>query len=784
MDYSMMRVVLSSLGTPSSVSLIVQGSYGIAGEDISLSSGTQYTLTRQGDAIFIQDNRKKWELGSRCMFERQDGSFNTGLRICNTAYGWRHYLGNMEVRIAEEGLRLINHIYLEEYLYGVLPYEMSNAWPLEALKSQAVAARTYAVRCKNPPADYDLGDTVSNQIYKGYDGSKTRCIQAVDETAGQVVAWHDAFAGTYYTASNGGRVQSTANHWGGALPYSQVREDPYDARSAQNPHRSWSVAYSRLSVDPGLEARLIPHIQESLDARGYRGNAEDIDIIQIKSMAADAPDESGRHHALSVSLMVAAKKRRGGAAETVEQPLTLGCGEIRSVLGVKSLLFTLQTTEDQCILQGAGYGHGIGMSQYGAREMADAGMTISDIISFYYPGTTLTTLALHPPENAGESAASSGDTAPTADTGDTNAEEDRYGTVDVTTSLNVRQGPGLQYQKTGTLPDGTRVRILLAQEEWTQVQAGDMTGYVYTAYIKPDAAAEQAPTPEPAEREQPPSEDAIPPPNKERQRGIVTASALYVRSGPSTKNHQMGLYIRGTPVEVTGRAGNWYQIEFSDTQGYLYSQYIRILGPGEEEEVTGAGIITASWLNVRTGPGIQHPRAARLKEGTQVEITAAEGLWYQIRYGGQAGYVYGGYVNRISETQDGEKRQVLTGITRVPRANIRSGPSLWSQRMGALDQGDTVQILGAENGWYFFEYQGAQAYVHASLVDIDGGRTARVTASSLNIRSGPGTSHPVAGSLREGSTVAVLSEEGDWTRILQGDGTGYVYSAYLDKLSG
>ena len=345
------------------------------------------------------------------------------------------------------------------------------------------------------------------------------------------------------------------------------------------------------------------------------------------------------------------------------------------MLGAKSLLFTLQTTEDQCILQGAGYGHGIGMSQYGARQMAEEGLVVSDILAFYYPGTDLKTLSLNAPAAAEESAGTASEkTASVADTGDTNAEEDRYGTVDVTTSLNVRQGPGLQYQKTGTLSDGTRVRILLSQEEWTQIQAGDITGYVYTAYVKPDTAAEQNPTPEPTQQEQPPTEDAAPPPNKERQRGIVTASALYVRSGPSTKNHQMGLYVRGAQVEIIGREGNWYQIEFADTQGYLYSQYIRILQPGEEEAVTGTGIITASWLNVRSGPGIQYARTARLKEGTQVEVIAAEGSWYQIRYDGQTGYVYGGYVNRIPETQRGERRQVLTGAINAPRVNIRSGP--------------------------------------------------------------------------------------------------------------
>lgn len=782
-DYSTVRVMLSSLGTPSSVSIIIEGAYRLTGRDIPLASGTAYTLSRRGDDIVLSDGGQEWNLGGRCFFERQDASFSTGIRVCNTAYGWCHYLGNMEVRPAESGLCLINHIYLEQYLYGVVPYAMNEAWPLEALKSQAVAARTYAVRCKAPVAEYDLGDTASHQIYKGFDASKARSIQAVDETAGQVVAWQEGFAGTYYTPSNGGRIQSAANHWGVFLPYSVVKDDPYDAANPQNPHRAWSVSYNRLSVDPELESRLIPHIREALSARGYRDGAGDIDILQIKSMNAGPADESGRRRSVSLSLMVQARRRQGGELETVEQPVEIAAGDIQNVLGVKSLLFTVETTDEQCTIIGSGKGHGIGMSQYGARQMAEEGFTAADILAFYFPGTELQTLSLRAPELPGDPGEAAWD-AEMAHTGDSYAEENRYGTVEVTTSLNVRQGPGLQYQKTGSLADGTRVRILLAGEEWTQIQAGDLMGYVYSANIRPDTPAEQNPTPEPAQQEEPHEEVAAPPPDKNRQREVVTASALFVRSGPSTKNHQMGLCVPGASEQPPLRAGEWFQIAYSDSEGYQYSQNIRILRPGEKKKVSGTGITTAEWLNVRTGPGIQYPRSDRLREGTEVEILAVEGEWCQIRYDGQTGYGYAGYISQIPENSEGGIPMRLTGIVNAPRINVRSGPSLWSDRMGSLQKGEVIQIRGAEDGWYFFNYQGVQAYVHAGFITVSGRPTARVTASSLNIRSGPGNLHPVSGRLRAGSTVTVLSETRDWTAILQGDGMGYVYSAYLEKLSG
>src|SRR5699024_953626 len=94
------------------------------------------------------------------------------------------YMGNMEISVAGSGMQLINHIYIEDYLYGVLPYEMPNSWELEALKAQAIAARSLAASwIKSNKEPYDVVDTVNNQVYKGYNAGAKRCIQAVNETS-------------------------------------------------------------------------------------------------------------------------------------------------------------------------------------------------------------------------------------------------------------------------------------------------------------------------------------------------------------------------------------------------------------------------------------------------------------------------------------------------------------------------------------------------------------------------------------------------------------------------
>ena len=217
-DYSFIRIMLTSMGTPDRISLRVEGLYSIPQIGDELINKGSYEICVEGGQLILRHNSTFRVLGSRFMFKSEDPSFSNYLRILNNSYGWTNYLGDMEVRLVDGGIRLINHVFLEYYLYGVVPYEMSNSWPLEALKAQAIAARTYAVRCRSSHSYFDLYDTEVSQVYRGYDPSKQNAIQAVNETYSMVLKYDNDFASTYYSSSNGGRTEACGNLWGRVFP--------------------------------------------------------------------------------------------------------------------------------------------------------------------------------------------------------------------------------------------------------------------------------------------------------------------------------------------------------------------------------------------------------------------------------------------------------------------------------------------------------------------------------------------------------------------------------------
>jgi stage II sporulation protein D len=147
------------------------------------------------------------------------------------------YRGQLEVAVERGRLRAINHVGLEAYLYGVVPDEMPHTWHPEALKAQAVVARSYALAVRRSGGAFDLYDDVRSQVYNGITAEETPSNAAVDATAGQVLLYDGAVARTFFFSTSGGRTASVADVWGGApIPYLVSVEDPYDAAS---PHHRW-----------------------------------------------------------------------------------------------------------------------------------------------------------------------------------------------------------------------------------------------------------------------------------------------------------------------------------------------------------------------------------------------------------------------------------------------------------------------------------------------------------------------------------------------------------------
>ncbi|HHU48103.1 MAG: SpoIID/LytB domain-containing protein [Caldicoprobacterales bacterium] len=486
-DYSTIRVKLSSMGTKTSIPVTVQGSYTIKeNPSVQLEQRT-YTVRLENGKLILTDGSKSWSFGTKITFQRNYGT----LKINNTSYKSVNYLGDMEFRVDGSSIILINHVHLELYLYGVVPNEMPDSWHMEALKAQAIAARTYAVdkihvRTKYT---YDLVDTQSSQVYIGYNKSRSRSIQAVDATMGQVLKYGSSFAQTFYSSSNGGMTESSANIFSQDLPYLIVKEDPYDVKNTSNSKATWTESFKKSPVDPGLQKKIIEKIKSSLKSKGYSTADADIIIKSLKELTVDH-NESGRLDKGRLVVILDAKKP-DGKVETIEETVSLTKTNAKSFLNLYSLLFEVEDTGDEIVLKGGGFGHGVGMSQYGAYQMAKEGNSFEDILNFYYPGTNLASLGIKAPQD----------------------------------------------------PD----------------------------YVPSEPSQPDPPKPDPTT---PPTDPALPP--DQEKTGIVTASKLNIRSGPGTKNHVVGMVVKGKRVTVHEKIGDWYRITYNGINGYVHGSYIQI----------------------------------------------------------------------------------------------------------------------------------------------------------------------------------------------------------------
>ena len=236
-DQSIVRVKLS-VGTPTVFDFTLQGNYTVEQDSsLKLTAGA-YRIKVDSGVIKLYSGSTFLYAGSSIYIEERapfENAYNYA-SLKTTIYGTNKYLGDIEFRYDSGHIDVINHIYLDYYLYGVVPYEMSNSWPIEALKTQAVAARTYAVRYMGG-GSYDMVDTSANQVYHGYDETKTNAIAAVNGTAKMVLMCDGALVPTYYSASNGGQVDIPQHIWSKSakvMPYHVIQEDTYDVLN------SWS----------------------------------------------------------------------------------------------------------------------------------------------------------------------------------------------------------------------------------------------------------------------------------------------------------------------------------------------------------------------------------------------------------------------------------------------------------------------------------------------------------------------------------------------------------------
>ena len=202
------RVYLSSIASNTSVDVTVDGSYSIGGDaSRAIPRGARLTVQNSGGTLLLTLNGQTQTMGSRFKLRRHQTSDNNGVYIAQARKPQSLYPGDIEFIAKGGNVQIVVHVYMEDYMRGVLPYEMDNSFPLEALKAQAVAARTYALKKMSAQAaTYDVVDTTSDQVYNGTPSGNERCAQAVQETSGIVGTVNGAVSYTHLTLPTTARV--------------------------------------------------------------------------------------------------------------------------------------------------------------------------------------------------------------------------------------------------------------------------------------------------------------------------------------------------------------------------------------------------------------------------------------------------------------------------------------------------------------------------------------------------------------------------------------------------
>ncbi|MDZ8023236.1 MAG: SpoIID/LytB domain-containing protein [Nostoc sp. SerVER01] len=268
--------------------------------------------------------------------------------------GDRWYRGRTLVVPTEKGLTAVNWVDDQEYLYSVLGGEMNASWPQEALKAQAIAARTYALyereKQRNNPV-YDLGNTPDRwQIYKGVISESPATYKAVDETGGQVLTYKNKIILSVFHACSGGHTENVEDVWGNNLPYLRAVQD-YDQNISEC---NWVKSFSPSEISSKFP--------------------------EVGSVTAIVPETFSPFRSVKVLKIVGNKGTKVLQGE-----------QVRTALKLKSTRFSVSKGADgSFVLQGLGFGHGLGLSQWGAYNLARQGVNHLQILGHYYKGVALT----------------------------------------------------------------------------------------------------------------------------------------------------------------------------------------------------------------------------------------------------------------------------------------------------------------------------------------------------------------------------------------------------------
>ena len=485
---------------------------------------------------------------------------------------------------AAEGLFLVNRVYIEDYLVGVLPFEIGDDAPAEALKAQAIVARNYAVRSIRSTNFFDVYDTSRSQVYRGIPSNAPNTPQAVQATAGQVLFYNGSPIKAYFSASNGGYTEAANNQWTNENDSGPdvVKEDPYDLayasthsyNSGKNPYlETVTIPKKPVGDEAAVQAlmnnALLPALTEYPSLTAAEVSVSDI-VMEVNNTCASSA--CMRHHVTAptcshfcgIDVTFTGLVLANGADRLEDVPFEKTAHIADTDLYVNpesgkpygffknSELGKYWLFEDESganyIIRHARYGHGVGLSQVGAIEMAEThNRTCGEILGFYFEGCTVQAHSgITAPDTLGELPAAS----------------------EYAKNISVLSHDAYVYARAnedsivrGVLRAGACVEVLAANDTFTKITYGDGVGYIKNASC-------EAPT-------------------YTSVRIINLNSYCQVRSGPGTQYASLGkAYLNEVyPLVQANEETGWHKITYDGKTGYVFCKYARLLTPaaaGEE----------------------------------------------------------------------------------------------------------------------------------------------------------------------------------------------------------
>lgn len=367
------------------------------------------SITLGGNAVAFKSNT-----GTLFIANGSDAiHISTGNGIVNL--GGNKYREIIEIYRNGGTVNAVNILPVEEYLLGVVTSEMPKSWSIEAIKAQTVAARTYTQRNLGKHGKYDLCDSTDCQQYNGVNGESESGTQAVNETKGVMAYYNDQLISATYFSSSGGHTQNAEDVWGTAVPYLVGVKELNETGGKQWVRTFSFTEMTELCKKAGINIGNVTGVRvgETLDGglvktmiiEGTQGSST-LEREEIRDLFKNSAEGSlySRNFKLSstssksnnvyvlaendggsVDINVISAIAANGFVGPVDNVNTVMIGSEGEYV-ISSNQTNMTEAQDSVTITGSGYGHGVGMSQYGAKGMAELGYSYTDILKYYYTG--------------------------------------------------------------------------------------------------------------------------------------------------------------------------------------------------------------------------------------------------------------------------------------------------------------------------------------------------------------------------------------------------------------